>query len=220
MNEQPFFGFVVKEQYMLDADRKFIETAMEGNPNREKLPPVCSVTAGMAFQRSDFVTAGRRFNQAYLFAPGESGIYFAFAALAEARFKDDEFAEELFRVARTRPNPPKGLKRTTRPDIGGQLKRPKEAQPLLEQAVIDDPEFGMPGRFSPSRACRMETRRARVRRFLRGEAVSPPPSDKESMAPCGVRRLVLEGFGRDLAGAFAIGVPRASAALMKSEQRL
>ena len=65
-------------------------------------------------------------------APGESAIYHAFAALAEIRFKDDAYADELFGVARTRPNPPRGLSA----HHGGlllRLKRPREAQPLLEQ---------------------------------------------------------------------------------------
>ena len=63
------------------------------------------------------------------------------AAIAQIRFNDLAFAEELFRIARKQPNPLKMLNA----DYGRVLlvaKRPQDAQPVLEQAVKDAPDFG------------------------------------------------------------------------------
>jgi len=57
------------------------------------------------------------------------------------RETDADFADELFRIARRQPNPLKSLNA----DYGRGLliaKRPREAQPVLEQAVKDTPDFG------------------------------------------------------------------------------
>ncbi|MDH8014031.1 hypothetical protein QIH10_28220, partial [Klebsiella pneumoniae] len=51
------------------------------------------------------------------------------------------FAEELFKIARKQPNPSKNLNA----GYGRFLliaRRPGDAQPVLEQAVIDAPNFG------------------------------------------------------------------------------
>ena len=61
--------------------------------------------------------------------------------VAQIRFNDLDAAEELFRIARKQPNPLKMLNA----DYGRVLlvaKRPQEAQPVLEQAVKDTPDFG------------------------------------------------------------------------------
>ena len=85
--------------------------------------------------------AALRFNQAFLVAPEQSVVYHGLAAVAQIRFNDLAFAEELYRIARKQPNPLKMLNA----DYGRVLlvaKRPKEAQPVLEQAVKDAPDFG------------------------------------------------------------------------------
>ena len=67
-------------------------------------------------------------------------VYHGFAAVAQIRFRDTDFADELFRIARKQPNPLKSLNA----DYGRVLliaKRPREAQPVLEQAVKDTPDF-------------------------------------------------------------------------------
>ena len=74
-------------------------------------------------------------------APEQSVVYHGLAAIAQIRFKDLDSAEELFRIAHKQPNPLKMLNA----DYGRVLlvaKRPKEAQPVLEQAVKDTPDFG------------------------------------------------------------------------------
>jgi len=68
-------------------------------------------------------------------------VYHGLAVIAQIRFKDLAFAEELYRIARKQPNPLKMLNA----DYGRVLlveKRTQEAQPVLEQAVNDAPDFG------------------------------------------------------------------------------
>jgi predicted Zn-dependent protease len=97
------------------------------------------------------------------------------------RFKDSEYADELFRVARTRPNPEKSLNA----DHGRLLlllKRPKDAQPLLEQAVVDLPDFA--GAWANLAFARLQNgdKAGACAAVLRGEALSPPPSVMQSFA--------------------------------------
>jgi predicted Zn-dependent protease len=85
--------------------------------------------------------AAKRFNQAFLLAPERSEVYHGLAAVVQTRFNDDEFAEELFKIARKQPDPLKNVNA----DYGRLLmiaKRPRDAQSVLEQAVIDNPDFG------------------------------------------------------------------------------
>ena len=94
-----------------------------------------------ALGKGNAAEAAQRFNQAFLLAPEQSRVYHGFAAIAQIRFRDADFAEELFRIASKQPNPLK----TLNADYGRVLliaKRPREAQPVLEQAVKDTPDFG------------------------------------------------------------------------------
>jgi Tfp pilus assembly protein PilF len=94
-----------------------------------------------AMAADDLELAGTRFNQAWLFAPGQSQIFHGFAIIALARFHDQEFAEELFRIARKAP----GALATLNADYGHMLlaaNRPRDAEPVLEQAVKDTPTSG------------------------------------------------------------------------------
>ena len=91
--------------------------------------------------KGNAAVAAQRFNQAFLLAPEQSRVYHGFAAIAQIRFRDLDFAEELFRIASKQPNPLK----TLNADYGRALliaKRPQDAQAVLEQAVKDAPDFG------------------------------------------------------------------------------
>lgn len=180
VNEQPFYGFTNKTPGMLEADRKFVEDVVQRLGTREKGADQSLRDGWTAFIRSDFVTAGRRFNQAYLLAPGESGIYHAFAALAEIRFNDDSYADELFRVAATRPNPPRGLKAHHGRLLLG-LKRPREAQPLLEQSARDVPD--MPSTWADLARARLLNgdKVGACEAVSRGEALSPAANVKQRL---------------------------------------
>jgi Tfp pilus assembly protein PilF len=140
-NEQPFFGFAVKSSAQLAADESFVKALIQAVGTREKAFDETSKRGWRAIGTGNIAEATQRFNQAFLLAPEQSGVYHGFAAIAQIRFNDSDFADELFKIARKQPNPSK----TLNADYGRALliaKRPREAQPVLEQAVKDTPDFG------------------------------------------------------------------------------
>jgi Flp pilus assembly protein TadD len=141
INEQPFYGFVEKSAAMRDADEHFLTGIVQLTGSRERAFKETTLRGWRALSSGNFSEAARRFNEAFLLLPQESEVYHGLAAVAQTRFNDVEFAEELFKVARKQPNPLKVINA----DYGRLLmiaKRPRDAQPVLEQAVIDTPEFG------------------------------------------------------------------------------
>jgi Tfp pilus assembly protein PilF len=141
INEQPFYGFVEKSAAMRDADERFLTGIVLLAGSRQKAFKETTLRGWKALSSGNFPEAARRFNEAFLLLPEESEVYHGLAAVAQTRFNDVEFAEELFKIARKQPNPLK----VVNGDYGRLLmiaKRPRDAQPLLEQAVIDTPEFG------------------------------------------------------------------------------
>jgi predicted Zn-dependent protease len=59
----------------------------------------------------------------------------------QARFQDSAAAQEMFDLARKQPNPLK----TLNADYGRFLlivKRPRDAEAVLNQAIVDSPDFG------------------------------------------------------------------------------
>jgi predicted Zn-dependent protease len=141
INEQPFFGFVVKNPAQLAADESFVKAVIQAVGTREKAFDETSKRGWRAISSGNVAEAAQRFNQAFLLAPEQSGVYHGFAAIAQMRFNDSDFADELFRIARKQPSPLK----TLNADYGRVLliaKRPRDAQPVLEQAVKDTPDFG------------------------------------------------------------------------------
>jgi len=140
-NEQPFFGFTVKTDAQRAEDAKFVKALVDATGSREKALEEVSKRGWRALASGKHGEAALRFNQAFLVAPEQSVVYHGLAVVAQIRFNDLAFAEELLRIARKQPNPLKMLNA----DYGRVLlveKRPKEAQPVLEQAVKDAPDFG------------------------------------------------------------------------------
>jgi predicted Zn-dependent protease len=140
-NEQPFFGFAVKNDAQREADEKFVKSLLEATGSKEKALDEVAKRGWRALATGKLGEAALRFNQAFLVAPEQSSVYHGLAVVAQIRFNDLAFAEELYRIARKQPNPLKMLNA----DYGRVLlveKRPKEAQPVLEQAVKDAPDFG------------------------------------------------------------------------------
>jgi Tfp pilus assembly protein PilF len=143
-NEAPFFNFVEKNEGMKAADEKLLASVLQRIPDRAQAAGT-AITAGMrAFQRDrDPATAAMRFNQGYLLDPQQSGVYHGFAMVAEARFKDYEYADELFRIAARMKSPAP----TLAADHGRMFLiagRPDDAKPLLEKAVKDAPDWAVP----------------------------------------------------------------------------
>lgn len=136
VNEQPFFGFAAKTPAMTAADDKFVLDAAKLGKDKALVEVLLRGQEAMA--RNDLPTAARRFNQAFLLEKRDSRVYHGFALIAQYRFKDLAYAEELFGIAKRLPN--------ALPSLSGEyghllmtLKRPAEALPLLEQAAKETP---------------------------------------------------------------------------------
>src|SRR5215218_397827 len=141
IKEQPFFGFADKTAAQREEDDKFVKALVQAAGTREKALDEVVKRGWRALGSGKYPEAALRFNQAYLVAPEQNVVYHGLAAIVQIRFGDLDFAEELFRIAQKQPNPLKMLNA----DYGRVLlvaKRPKEAQPVLEQAVKDTPDFG------------------------------------------------------------------------------
>ena len=143
-NEAPFFNFSEKTPALNEVNQNFVAEALKRVPNRAE---AARTAIGAGWQaliaQRDSATAAKRFNQAFLLDPKESGVYHGFAAVAESRFRDFEFADELFRIA-ARMNSPA---RTLSADHGRMLLiagRPREAKPLLERGVRENPDWAVP----------------------------------------------------------------------------
>jgi Flp pilus assembly protein TadD len=138
--EQPFFGFVAKDPAQRAADEEFVNAMLKAVGTREKAFDETTKRGWRAVTKGNAGEAAQRFNQALLLAPEQSGVYHGFAVIAQMRFRDNDFADEMFRIARKQPNPLKSLNA----DYGKMLliaKRPREAQEVLEQAVKDAPDL-------------------------------------------------------------------------------
>lgn len=142
-NEQPFFGFIAFTAQQRAANEEFVKGALDAfGGNRQKAVDEIVTRGWSLFFEGKLDEATRRFNQAFLVEPRQSSIYHSFAAIADEKFNDKAYAEELFVIARTLPNP----MTTLNADYGRflvKIGRPREALPLLEQGVIDTPNLGM-----------------------------------------------------------------------------
>jgi Tfp pilus assembly protein PilF len=140
INEAPFFGFADKTPEQRSADERFVTALVQAVGSRQAASVETIKRGWSAINSGNVAEAAQRFNQAFLLAPEQSAVYHGYAAVVQIRFNDFAFADELFRVARKQPNPSKNLNA----DYGRFLliaARPRDAQPVLEQAVTDAPDF-------------------------------------------------------------------------------
>ena len=140
-NEQPFFGLTARTADEKAEDEKFVAAIIAATGTREKAFEELNKRAWRAVNTGKMKEAAVRFNQAYLVSPEESAVYHGLAVIAQFRFNDFDAADELFKIALKQPDPMKAL----RADYGRMLliaKRPRDAEPVLEQAVKDAPDFG------------------------------------------------------------------------------
>ncbi|HEY4204174.1 MAG TPA: hypothetical protein VGM35_04075 [Xanthobacteraceae bacterium] len=140
-NEQPFFGFADKTAKQRAEDAKFVTDITAAAGSKEKAFDIAMLRGWQAITANRFGEAAKRFNQAYLLAPEQSGVYHGFAMVVQGRFNDLGYADELFKLARKQPDPLKALNA----DYGRLLlmeNRVQDAKPVLEQAVIDKPDLG------------------------------------------------------------------------------
>ena len=140
-DEQPFYGFETGTTAQRAADKKLVSDLIAAAGSREQAFEAVSIRGWKAIQGGRMVEAAKRFNQAWLVMPERSAVYHGLAMVAQMRFNDLAFADELFRQAYRQPHPLKALNA----DYGRLLlmqKRYRDAQPVLEKAVADTADFG------------------------------------------------------------------------------
>ena len=140
-DEQPFYGFTAKTAGPRAADEKLLSDLIATAGSREQAFEAVTLRGWKAIQGGRAVEAAKRFNQAWLLMPERSAVYHGLAMVTQMRFNDLAFADELFRQAYKQPHPLKALNS----DYGRLLlmqKRYRDAQPVLEKAVVDTADFG------------------------------------------------------------------------------
>lgn len=142
-NEAPFFNFRNKTEAELKSDQEFVTTVLGKIPDRSEAARSASLNGWIHIQEDDFVTAAKRFNQAFLLDPNDSALYHGFAVVVASRFNDYDFADELFRLAADRNEPYPSLT----VDHARMLliaERPDDALPLAERAMQEHPQSAVP----------------------------------------------------------------------------
>lgn len=185
-NEQPFFGFAEKNPEEKAGDEKFVKAIVAATGTREKAFEEVTKRAWRALNTGKIHEAALRFNQAFLISPEESAVYHGFAVVAQFRFNDFEASDELFKIALKQPDPVKAL----RADYGRMLliaKRPRDAEPVLEQAVKDAPEFG--DAWTNLAVARFQNGNATAACAAVGEALKRRPTNNSSQDLMTVKNL-------------------------------
>lgn len=140
-DEQPFYGFETKTAKQRAADAKLVAELIAATGSPEQAFEAVTLRGWKAVQGGRAAEAAKRFNQAWLLMPERSAVYHGLAMVAQMRFNDLAFADELFKQAYKQPHPLKMLNA----DYGRLLlmqKRYRDAQPVLEKAVVDTADFG------------------------------------------------------------------------------
>jgi hypothetical protein len=88
LNEQPFYGFAEKTPLQRESDAAFVATAEKLTGSREKAFSEAMQRAWQAFFTGDLAEAARRFNQAYLIDPAQSGVFRGLGLISFERFHD------------------------------------------------------------------------------------------------------------------------------------
>jgi Tfp pilus assembly protein PilF len=133
-NELPMYGGLPKTPAMIVADEEFIKANEKLGHTRVQGSDIAVVLGWRYYDKNDYATAIKRFNQAWLLDPDNGDAFEGFAAVVNARDKDSKNAEEFFKqaLAKSRHRP------VVMSDYGLFLLRQNriaEAIPILEQAV-------------------------------------------------------------------------------------
>jgi len=138
-NEQPFFGFQEKTATQLAADRRLLAWFNSKGYSMSYAFNRAMANGWRALSGGKLDIAARRFNQAHLIDPSHSAVFHGFAIVAHVRFRDADYAEELFSTGAKMDN----RMRIYMADYGRfmlVIGKKREALPILEEAVRDAPD--------------------------------------------------------------------------------
>jgi predicted Zn-dependent protease len=163
-NEAPFFNFIEKTDELEAVDRTMVDGVLKLIPDRGQAARHAAIAGWKELrEKRDIATAARRFNQAFLLDPHQSIVYQSFAVIVAERFKDFDYADELFRMAAKMNSPATALS-ADHGKVMLMAGRPGEAKALLEKAIQDDPGWAVPRANlawvalqtgNPAEACRL-----------------------------------------------------------------
>jgi thioredoxin-like negative regulator of GroEL len=145
-NEQPYYGFAPKSQFLVDLDKQFIEGALKKYGGDRKAAAKAYIAQGWQFmnEKNDVKRAAERFNQAWLLDPGQSEIAHGFALIVYLRFEDADYANELMNLAGKLDDPVRALP-TSHAGLLMDAKRPKEAIPFFQKAIEQNKDARLAG---------------------------------------------------------------------------
>ncbi len=137
--EQPFFGFEMKSQKQIAADKAFLDYFAQRGISRDDAFAKTIALGWRAMGQGDVNVAARRFNQAHLIKPGHPDVFHGFAVVVHLRFKDQDYAKALFKLGANLPGRSAGYMA----DYGRFLLTigmAAEAAVVLDEAVREQPQ--------------------------------------------------------------------------------
>jgi len=101
-SEIPMYGTAGKKR-LSERDLAFIASIEKAGKTRQSVARELMVKAWAAYGKSDYKSAIRQFNQAWLLDPDNGDAYHGFALISTVRDKAGDDAEKYFRIALTKP---------------------------------------------------------------------------------------------------------------------
>jgi len=102
-SEMPMYGSAGKTRKLTERDAAFIASIEKAGKTRPAVAKDVIREAWVAYGKTDYKAAIRKFNQAWLLDPENGDAYHGFALISTVRDKDAVEAEKFFRLALEKP---------------------------------------------------------------------------------------------------------------------
>ena len=102
-SEKPMYGSAGKPRKLTEKDQAFIASIEKSGKTRQAVAKDVIRQAWEAYGKTDYKTAIRKFNQAWLLDPENGDAYHGFALISTVRDKNGDEAEKFFRMAIAKP---------------------------------------------------------------------------------------------------------------------
>jgi tetratricopeptide (TPR) repeat protein len=139
-SELPMYGSTAdKPRKLTEKDAAFIQSIEKAGKTRKAVAEDVVRQAWDAYGRTDYKSAIRKFNQAWLLDPENGNVYHGFALISTVRDKNADEAEKFFRMAISKP----GVSATAYVSYGRFLwivERLDEALMQLQKAIAVSPK--------------------------------------------------------------------------------
>jgi len=102
-SEIPMYGSAGKPRKLTERDQAFITSIEKAGKTRQAVAKEVIAQAWAAYGKTDYKSAIRRFNQAWLLDPENGDAYHGFALISTVRDKNADAAEKYFKMAIEKP---------------------------------------------------------------------------------------------------------------------